>query len=85
MFRPLSNRILCKLISGQGTTETGIILPESAPEQSLLYRVITVGPACHSVQADQKILLPLYAGHEIEIEGTLFTITREPEVTAIIQ
>jgi chaperonin GroES len=85
MFQPLRNRILCQLIPGQHATAEGIILPESGPERSLRYRVIAVGPECRSVKAGDTIMLPLYAGQDMEVEGALCTITREPEVSAITQ
>lgn len=85
MFLPTRNRILCKIIEGQHTSQSGLVLPESGPEQLLLYSVIAVGPECRYVQAGQAILLPHYAGQDIEVEGEQFTIAREPEVAAITQ
>ncbi len=93
-IRPLGDRVLVKPISKEETTESGIIIPDTAtkekPEQG---EVLAVGPGemgengnriPMSVQVGQKVMFTKYAPNEIEIEGEEYLVIREKDILAIV-
>ena len=93
MFKPLSNRVFIKPLKDEKTTESGIILPDSAEKEPVKGEVVAVGPgklnnkgerSIMSVKVGDKILFREY-GPEIEFKGQKYLIRDEDEILAILE
>ncbi len=93
-IRPLQDRILVKRIEEEGTTEGGIIIPDTAKEKPVEGKVIAVGKGKVSedgkvmpldVKKGDRILFGKYAGTEVKIKGEEHLIMREDDVLGVIE
>ena len=93
-IRPLQDRILVKRIEEEGTTEGGIIIPDTAKEKPVEGKVIAVGKGKVSedgkvmpldVKKGDRILFGKYAGTEVKIKGEENLIMREDDVLGVIE
>ena len=93
MIRPLLDRVVIKMIEGEETTKSGIILSASAKEKPQIAEVIAVGPG---VQIDgkeiemylkkgDKVIVSKYAGTEVKYEGEDLIIVKQDDVLAIVE
>lgn len=94
-IKPLADKVLVKPISKEETTESGIIIPDTAtkekPEQG---EVLAVGPGelnekgeriAMSVKVGDKVMFTKYSPNEIEIEGEEYLIIKEKDILTIIK
>lgn len=93
-IQPLGDRVIVRPISKEETTESGIIIPDTAtkekPEQG---EVLAVGPGEMNdsgqrtpmeVQVGQTVMFTKYSPNEIEVEGEELLVIRQKDVLAII-
>jgi chaperonin GroES len=92
-IRPLYDRIVVKQIEEQGTTRSGLIIPDSAKEKPQQGEVIAVGHgkrledgqlAVLDVKVGDRILFGKYSGSETKLDGTEYMIMREDDVLGIL-
>ena len=92
-LNPLSNRVVIKFEEAEEKTKTGIILTASAQEKPQVADVIAVGPgkvtdngavAPMTVKVGDKVIASKYAGTEVKLDGTEYTIISEKDVLAVI-
>lgn len=93
-FKPLSNYVLVKPVVVQETaTPSGIILPESAVEKPNMGTIIAIGDGIlnevgdrlpMSVQVNDTILYPKFAGTEIKLNGERYLIMRDSDLFGIV-
>ncbi|MBI5369201.1 MAG: co-chaperone GroES [Planctomycetes bacterium] len=92
-LRPIEDRVVIKPLDAETKTKGGIVLPDSAKEKPQRGEVIAVGPgklldngkrAEPSLKKGDKVLFGRYAGTEIKIDGTEYTIMKESEILARI-
>lgn len=94
-LKPLSNNIVIKALSGEETTKSGIILPDTIdkekPEQG---EVIAVGPGKLlengsrvelSVKIGNKVVFKKYSPDDIKIDGEEYLVISENDILAIIE
>ena len=89
-IKPLGDRVVIKMVESEETTKSGIVLPGSAKEKPQYAEVVAVGPGgvidgkeiVMEVQVGDKVLLSKYAGTEVELDGTQYTILRQSEILA---
>lgn len=92
-IRPLSDRVVVKMLEAEETTKGGIILAGSAKEKPSIAEIISVGPGGivegekveMYLKAGDKVLLSKYAGTEIKLDGQEYTILRQSDVLAIVE
>lgn len=92
-LKPLSDRIVLKKVEVEETTKSGIILTGSAKEKPQISEVIAVGPGgmvdgkevVITVKPGDKVISSQYAGTEVKIDGTEYTIVRQSDVLAIVE
>lgn len=83
--RPLSNKILIKLLPKPEKTKGGIILTEAATVNPLVEAVvILVSPEVKSVQQFDKVLVPKDCGTPVEIDGENYRFIQEQDPFYII-
>lgn len=92
-IKPLSDRVVVKMLEAEETTKSGIILAGSAKEKPTIAEIISVGPGGivegekveMYLKAGDRVLLSKYAGTEIKLDGQEYTILRQSDVLAIVE
>ncbi|HVU68343.1 MAG TPA: co-chaperone GroES [Ktedonobacteraceae bacterium] len=93
-IKPLGDRVVIKALSGETTTKSGIVLPDTAKEKPQEGEVLAVGPGkvldngkrvASELKVGQRVLFAKYAGTEIKIDGTEYLILRESDVMGIVE
>ena len=92
-IKPLADRVVIKMIEAEEKTASGIVLPGSAKEQPQMAEVVEVGPGGivdgHEIKMEVKVLdkviFQKYAGTEIKIDGTEYTILRQSDILAVVE
>ena len=92
MIKPLSDRVLLKMVEAEDTTKSGIILAASK-EKPEIAEVIAVGPGAvidgklipMEVKVNDKVIIAKYAGTEVKYEGTEYIIVKQEEILAIVE
>lgn len=87
-FKPLSDRVAVRPDPVDETTESGIIIPDSAKEKPQRGTVVAVGPGRvengsridMSVREGDSVLYGKYAGTEITMDGDEVLILREDDL-----
>ena len=94
-IKPLSDKVVLKLLDPQEKTAGGIILPDEAQEESHLAEVIAVGEGRFtesgqlikpSVKIKQKVLIKgKWAGDNVTIDGIEYKIVSDTEILAVVE
>ena len=93
MLKPLSDRVVVKMVENEETTKSGIILTGNAQDKSKIAEVVEVGPGElvdgkreeMSVKKGDKVYLNEYAGTKIKYEGEDLVIVRQSDILAVIE
>jgi chaperonin GroES len=92
VLKPLSDRIVLKVIEEDEKTPGGIVLPDTAKEKPTVGEVIAVGPGrtldngqrvAPEVKKGDKVVFSRYGGTEVKINGEEYLIIRESDILAI--
>jgi len=89
-IQPLADRVVVKMLESEETTKSGIVLPGNAKEKPQLAEVIAVGPGGNidgkdvmmHVNCGDKVIISKYAGTEVKLDGTEYTILKQSDVLA---
>ena len=89
-IKPLGDRIVIKMVETEETTKSGIVLPGSAKEKPQIAEVVAVGPGgmvdgkevVTELSVGDKVITSKYAGTEIKLDGTEYTILKQGDVLA---
>ena len=92
-IKPLSDRVVIKMVEAEETTKSGIILSGSAKEKPQVAEVIAVGPGgvvdgkeiTMQVKVGDKVITSKYSGTEIKIDGEELIIVRQSDILAIVK
>lgn len=94
MLKPLQDRVVIKMIEGEETTKSGIILASSAKEKPQIAEVLEVGPGLADkdgkiipmeVKKNDKVVVSKYSGTEVKYEGEDLIIVRQSDILAIVE
>lgn len=94
MIKPLGDRVVIKVLEGETTTKSGIVLPDTAKEKPQQGEVIAVGTGkvldngqrvALDVKAGDKIIFSKYAGTEVKFDGQEYLIVSERDILAIVE
>ncbi len=93
MLKPLSDRVVIKMIESEETTKSGIILSGNAQEKPQIAEVIEVGPGKEIegklskmlVKKGDRVVVNKYAGTEIKYEGQDLIIVKQDDILAIAE
>ena len=88
MLKPLSDRVVIKMIESEETTKSGIILTSSAQEKPQIAEVVEVGPGLEVdgklekmlVKKGDKVVVNKYAGTEVKYEGEDYIIVKQDDI-----
>ena len=93
-IKPLSDRVVVKLVEAEEKTKTGIFLTASAQEKPQVAEVVAVGPGARDdngklipmeVQIGDKVITGKYAGTEVKMDGVEYTIVKQSDILAIVE
>ena len=92
-IKPLSDRVVVKMLESEETTKSGIVLPGSAKEKPQEAEVVAMGPGAvvdgktvpMEVKVGDKVLMSKYAGTEVKYNGTEYTILKQGDILAIVE
>lgn len=93
-LRPLGSRVFIEPVEEEKTTESGIVIPETAEkERPIKGKVLAVGPGkvtdkgdrvAPSVKEGDVVLFKKYGPDEVEIDGKKYLVADEEDILAII-
>ena len=91
-LKPLSDRVVIKMVEAEETTASGIILAGSAKEKSQVAEVLAVGPGgmvdgkevVMQVKPGDKVITSKYSGTEVKIDGEELIIVRQGDILAVV-
>ncbi len=94
-IRPLSDRVVLKMVEVEETTKSGLILTSASKEKPQFAEVISVGPgaknkdgkieAINDVHAGDKVVISNYAGSKVKIEDEEYTIVSVGDILAVLE
>lgn len=93
-LKPLSDRVVVKILESEEKTKGGIFLPDTAKEKPQQARVIAVGPgkvlddgkrAPIDVKAEDIVIFAKYAGTEVKVDGEEYLIISEKDILAVVE
>lgn len=86
--KPLADRVLVQPAEAEETTQSGIIIPDTAQEKPQKGTVIAIGGGKKdepmTVKVGDSVLYGKYSGTELNIEGVEYLIMRESDILAVI-
>ena len=92
-MKPLSDRVVIKMVEAEETTKSGIILTGTAKEKPSIAEIVAVGPGgvidgkeiIMTVEPGQKVITSKYSGTEIKFEGQDYIIIKQSDILAIVE
>ena len=93
-IKPLSDRVVVKLVEAEEKTKAGILLAASAQEKPQIAEVVAVGPGARDdngklipmeVKVGDKVITGKYSGTEVKMDGTEYTIVKQSDILAIVE
>ena len=85
-FKPLGARALVKPVEPEQTTESGIVLPDTAKEKPQTAEVVTVG--AHEdvkVSVGDVVVVRQYSGTEVELDGEEHRIVDVEDILGVVE
>ncbi|MBU5489478.1 MULTISPECIES: co-chaperone GroES [Butyricicoccus] len=91
-LKPLSDRVVIKMVEAEETTAGGIILAGSAKEKPQVAEVLAVGPGgvvdgkevVMQVKVGDKVITSKYSGTEVKIDGEELIVVRQGDILAVV-
>ncbi len=91
-LKPLSDRVVVKMVELEETTKSGIILPGTAKEKPQVAEVVAVGPGAEkdgkvvpmTVKVGDKVITSKYSGTEVKLGNDEYVIVRQDDILATI-
>ena len=94
-IKPLSNHVFIEPVEEDKTTESGIVIPDTADkEKPIKGKVVAVGEGKRddngnlvpmSVKIGDVVLFKKYGPDEIEVDGKTYLVGEETDILAIIE
>ncbi|MBS3899428.1 MAG: co-chaperone GroES [Dethiobacter sp.] len=90
-IKPLSDRVVIKVLEAEKQTASGIVLPDKAKEKPQEGEVMAAGNGRilengtrveMDVKVGDRILFSKYAGTEVKLEGKEYLIMRQEDILA---
>ncbi len=92
-LKPLSDRVILKMLEAEETTKGGIILTSAAKEKPEIAEVVAVGPGgmvdgkevVMTVKVGDKVVTSKYSGTQVKLDGEELTIVRQGDILAVVE
>ncbi len=92
-IKPLTDRVVIKMVEAEETTKSGIILSAAAQEKPQIAEVVAVGPGGivdgkevkMYLNVGDKVIMSKYSGTEVKLDGVEYTILRQSDILAVVE
>ena len=92
-LKPLSDRVVIRMVEAEETTKSGIILAGSAKEKPQVAQIVAVGPGetvdgklvPMTVKVGDKVITSKYSGTEVKIDSEELIIVRQNDILAVVE
>jgi chaperonin GroES len=85
-FKPLGPRVMVKEVEREQTTESGIVLPDTAKEKPQTAEVVAVGENEDvKVSVGDVVVVRKYSGTEVELDGEEHRIVDAEDILGVIE
>ena len=74
--KPLYDRVVAVKEAAQTKTASGLYLPDSAKEKSVIAKVVAVGAVVREVKVGDRIVYKEYSTTELKVDGTEYLISQ---------
>jgi chaperonin GroES len=90
---PLEDRVLVTRLESEETTQSGIVLPDTAQEKPTKGKVIAAGPGRYSEKGDlipmpvkegDVVVFAKYAGTELKLDGEEYLVMRAGDLIGVL-
>jgi chaperonin GroES len=85
-FKPLGARVMVKEVEREQTTESGIVLPDTAKEKPQNAEVVAVG--AHEdvkVSVGDVVVVRKYAGTDVKLDGQEHRIVDAEDILGVVE
>ncbi len=85
-FKPLGARVMVKAVEREQTTESGIVLPDTAKEKPQNVEVVAVG--AHEdvkVSVGDTVVVRKYSGTEVKLDGEEQRIIDTEDILGVVE
>ncbi|MCD1147613.1 co-chaperone GroES [Peptoniphilus sp. KCTC 25270] len=90
-IRPLGERVVIKKVEKENVTASGIVLPDTAKEESNLAEVVAISEELLNhkeikvdLKVKDKVIYSKYAGSEVEMDGEKVIVIKYQDLLAVI-
>jgi chaperonin GroES len=85
-FKPLGARVVLKEVEREQSTESGIVLPDTAQEKPQTAEVVAVGEHEEvKVSVGDVVVVRKYSGTEVELDGEEHRIVDAEDVLGVVE
>ena len=92
-IKPLTDRVVIKMVEAEETTKSGILLAASAQEKPQIAEIVAVGPGGvvdgkevkMYVKVGDRVIMSKYSGTEVKLGGQEYTILRQSDILAVVE
>ena len=86
-FKPLGERALVKVVEREETTQSGIVLPDTAKQKPQTAEVVAVGQLENGVKVNEGnvIVFAKYSGTEITLDGEDYMILDSDDILGVVE
>ena len=82
-LKPLSDRVIVKMVEAEETTKSGIILTGAAKEKPQIAEV-DGKEVVMTVKPGDQVIIGKYSGTEIKCDGEEYTVVRQGDILCIV-
>lgn len=82
---PLADRVVAVREEAKTQTASGIYLPDTAKEKSVVAKVVAVGPDVKGLKTNDKIIYKEYSTTDIKVDNVDYLIIKEEDVLATVK
>ena len=92
-IKPLTDRVVIKMVEAEEATKSGILLAASAQEKPQIAEIVAVGPGGvvdgkevkMYVKVGDRVIMSKYSGTEVKLDGQEYTILRQSDILAVVE
>jgi chaperonin GroES len=92
-IKPLEDRVVVKLVAQEQTTESGLVIPDTAKEKPSTAEIVAVGPGRVDdngnrvpvdVKVGDKVLFSKYGGTEVKLGSEEYLVLSARDLLAVV-
>ena len=86
-FKPLGARVMVRPVEREQTTESGIVLPDTAKQEPQSAEVVAVGEFENGVKMSvgDVVVVRKYSGTEVELDGEEHRIVDAEDILGVVE